>query len=348
MRFVFLPFNALFFVVCAAAILLSGCGAMPRTTPSQVTSPPVLPATTPAPNAADPAPAPSPDPSPAPSPVSSGTPSPDASNPTVPRSKHVVLVIEENHSYSEVHDGGMPWLVQQGWDYAFAANYHADAVGSAIDYFWLSSGSSELQFGCAGWGCSKPITSDNIFRELNRAGLSWKVYAESLPEVGWMKGDSGLYAVRHNPATWYSDIIDSAAQQRKMVPFTEFAADMSNEHLPTYSLIIPNLNHDAHNGTLLQADQWLEANFGSLLKQPYFRTGGDGLLIVTFDECDAAEGHCPEHIYTALIGPNVKRSYKSNQSYRHENTLRTMLEALGMDVYPGAAQHAQSMLDFFQ
>ena len=258
------------------------------------------------------------------------------------------MVIEENHSYSEVHDGGMPWLLQQGWDYSFAANYHADAVGSALDYFWLSSGSSELQFGCAGWGCSKPITSDNIFRELNRSGLSWKVYAESLPEVGWMKGDSGLYAVRHNPAAWYSDVIDSAEQQRKMVPFAEFPGDMARNQLPNYSLIIPDLNHDAHNGSLLQADRWLEANVGPLLKQPYFRPGGDGLLIVTFDECDAAVGDCPEHVYTAVIGPNVKRSYKSDQAYRHENTLRTLLDALGADVYPGAAQQAKPMLDFFR
>ncbi len=260
----------------------------------------------------------------------------------------MVLIIEENHSYAEVHDGGMPWLVQQGWDYAFAGNYHADAVGSALDYFWLSSASSELQFGCAGWGCSQPITSDNIFRELNRTGRSWKVYAESLPRVGWMGGDSGFYAVRHNPAAWYSDIIDSAEQQRRMVPFTEFAEDMARNQLPNYSLIIPNLKHDAHNGTLLQADQWLQSSVGPLLQQPYFRSGGDGLLIVTFDECDAAVGACPEHVYTAVIGPHLKHGYKSTKSYRHENTLRTMLDALGVDVYPGAAREAKPMLDLFQ
>lgn len=331
MKLLFPPSSVLFCVLCLSALPTSGCGAMPRSMPSQTATQPAA-ATPSAP--------------PAPSTSASGSPA--SANPTVPRSQHVVLVVEENHSYSEVHDGGMPWLVQQGWDYAFAANYHADAVGSALDYFWLSSGSSELQFGCGGWGCSKPITSDNIFRELNRAGISWKLYADSLPEVGWMKGDSGLYAVRHNPARWYSDVIDSAAEQRKMVPFTEFASDMARNQLPNYSLIIPNLDHDAHNGTLSQADHWLQSNVGPLLRQPYFGPGGDGLLIVTFDECDAAVGNCPEHIYMALIGPHVKRSYKSNLSYRHENTLRTMLVALGVDVYPGAAQEASPMRDFFQ
>ncbi len=334
MRFRFLPFSGLLSPLCSAMLILSGCGAVPRNVPPRATSQPA-PVTSPAPAPASP----SPDPSPASSPTSS--------NAAVPSSKHVVLVIEENHSYSEVHDGGMPWLVHQGRAYAFAADYHADAVGSALDYFWLSSGSSELEFGCSGWGCSKPITSDNIFRELNRAGLSWKVYAESLPEVGWMKGDSGLYAARHNPAAWYSDIVDSTAEQRKMVPFTEFAPDIARNRLPNYSLVIPNLDHDAHNGTLLEADRWLQSNIGPLLQQPSFRAGGDGLLIVTFDECDAAIGNCPEHIYTALIGPNIKRSYKSSQSYGHENTLRTMLEALAVDDYPGASRNAKPMTDFF-
>jgi len=339
------------FLLCSMVVLLSGCGAVNRPAPTQAMSSPQPlspPSNSTPPASSTPVPVPTPStPTPDPSPSPSPAPSPDPSQPTVPRSKHVVLVIEENHSYAEVHDGGMPWLRQQGWDYAFAANYHADAVGSALDYYWLSSGSSELQFGCAGWGCSQPITSDNIFRELNRAGLSWKVYADSLPKVGWMGGDSGAYAVRHNPAAWYSDIIDSAAQQRKMVPFTELVADMAHNQLPNYSLIIPDLDHDAHDGTLLQADQWLKSKVGPLLQQPYFRSGGDGLLIVTFDECDAAEGKCPEQIYTAVIGPNVKHGYKSNKSYRHENTLRTMLDALGVDVYPGASRDAKPMLDFF-
>ena len=83
-----------------------------------------------------------------------------------------------------------------------------------------------------------PITSDNIFRELNNAGLSWKVYADSLPSVGYMGGDVGAYLERHNPAKWYSDVTN-ATQQKKMVPFTQFAADLAANQLPNYSVIIP-------------------------------------------------------------------------------------------------------------
>jgi hypothetical protein len=275
------------------------------------------------------------------------TPTPSGTAASVPHSSHVVLVIEENHTFAEVYPYGMPWLSKQGSTYGFAANYHADVPGSALDYYWLSSGSGESAFGCQGWGCPNPITSDNIFRELNNAGLSWKVYADSLPSVGYMGGDVGAYLVRHNPAKWYSDVISNAAQQKKMVPFTQFAADLAANQLPNYSVIIPDANHDAHNGTLAQADAWLQANVAPLLNQSYFQPGGDGLLLVTFDECDGAVGACPELVFTAVIGPKVKRGFQSPIPYKHENVLRTMLDAFGVTVYPGASKNATAMADFF-
>ena len=273
--------------------------------------------------------------------------SPETALPSPVPSSHVVLVVEENHRYHEVYPHGMPWLVAMGNGYGFASNYHANVAGSALNYFWLSSGSSEKEFGCHGWGCEKPITSNNIFRILNQAARSWKIYAESLPSVGWINGDSGAYVKRHNPAVWYADIINNPSEQQKVVPFTEFSIDLAQDQLPNYSIVIPDINHDAHDGTLLEADNWLQVNIGPLLDHPDFKVGGNGLLIVTFDECDAAVGACPQEVYTAVIGPNVKRGTQSHTLYRHENTLRTILHQLNISVYPGAAEYATVMSDFF-
>jgi hypothetical protein len=71
---------------------------------------------------------------------------------------HVILVIEENRSYSSVYPTGMPWLSQMGDKYGIATNYYSDESGSLLDYLWLSSGSGEHVFGCTGGGCSKVIT----------------------------------------------------------------------------------------------------------------------------------------------------------------------------------------------
>ncbi len=97
-----------------------------------------------------------------------------------------------------------------------------------------------------------------------------------------------------------------------------------------------------------QADAWLQSNVAPLLNSPAFSASGDGLLIVTFDECDGAVGACPEQVFTAVIGPKVKRGFQSNVLYKHESTLRTILDALGLTVYPGAASTAADMADFFQ
>ena len=285
----------------------------------------------------------------------------------IPHSSHVVLIIEENHMFTEVYPNGMPWLVAQGNKYGYATNYRADSAGSALDYLWLSSGSCHAQdcaplpagthdFQCTGDGCFDPttgqqiaITDDNIFRELNRAGLTWKVYAQSLPSPGYMGYSAGEYVARHNPAVWYSDVLDNASlQQNSIVPFEQLAADLAANQLPNYSIIIPDLQNDAHDGTLAQADTFLSDSVAPLLNAPAFQPGGDGLMIVTFDECDAAVGACPEQVYTTVIGPQVKPGTVSNSLYRHESTLRTIMDALGVGVYPGASATAPDMTDFFQ
>src|SRR5262249_15865296 len=193
-----------------------------------------------------PTPAPGVSPTPTPVPLPFPTPTPGGS---VPHSGHVVLVIEENHTFAQVL-ASMPWLVSLGNSYAYAVDYHANEPGSLLDYLWLSSGSGEKTFGCTGGGCSKPITSDNILRQLTKAGVSWKVYADSLPRQGYIGGDSGAYAERHNPAKWYSDVISSPQLQQNIVPFTQFAADLASGQLPAYSIIVPDVTHDAHDGTL--------------------------------------------------------------------------------------------------
>ena len=143
----------------------------------------------------------------------------------------------------------MPWLSALGDKYGVGTNYFSDKKGSLLDYLWLSSGSSELSFGCDGGHCARTVTDDNIFRELNKAGMSWNVYADSLPKPGFMGMFAGKYAKRHNPAVWYSDVIDNSAQRQNVVPFTQFPVDLAARNLPNYSIIVPNLLDDAHDGT---------------------------------------------------------------------------------------------------
>lgn len=300
----------------------------------------------------------------------------------VPSSQHVVLVIDENHSFGEVL-ANMPWIVSEGNANGYAANYQSDNGGSLLDYLWLASGSCESSancalpsgtnnFNCTGNDCYDsgtatidPITDNNIFRLLNQAGLSWRVYAQSYTLAGGTvttpdNNYGTSYYRRHNAATWYSDILSNVVgSQRNIVDLSELAGDVANGRLPHFMIIVPDGNNDAHDcpvgmsscnesQPLVAADAFLSANLGPILATPDFQPGGDGLAFVTFDECgDGTDAGCGSAVYTAVIGPKVIPHTVSNIPYRHENTLRTMLDALGIRTYPGASATAADMSDFF-
>lgn len=286
----------------------------------------------------------------------------------VPPSSHVFLVIEENQSYSTVTDSTnstnyMPWLISQGNAYGYATNYITNNSGSLLDYIWLSSGCCESNstrctlppgyndFGCSGGSCTSIITDDNIYREMINSGISWKLYAESLPYVGYVGIFNDAYDkyypydLHHNAPQWYSDVYNSPTQRENMVPLeTQFAADLAANQLPKFSIIVPNDLDDAHDGTPAQADAWLQTNLTPLLNSPYFQPCGDGILIITFDEGDLGVAG---QVYTAVIGPRVKPHFVSNTLYHHEHTLRTMADALGITTPPGWAAYVSGMTEFF-
>jgi acid phosphatase len=129
-----------------------------------------------------------------------------------------------------------------------------------------------------------------------------------------------------------------------MVPFTQFASDLAAKALPNYSLIIPDLLYDAHNGTMSMADQWLKKNMSALLTSSYFSAGGNAVLFITFDN---GNGDAQGQVFTGVIGPGVRRGVKISIHYRHQNTLRTIMELLGLTVFPGASASASPMNGFF-
>lgn len=257
-------------------------------------------------------------------------------NAQVPASSHVVLVMEENHSYSSViGSSAMPYLNSLASQYGLATEYFANTHPSIGNYFMLTTG----QIITNNDAYSNTVSVDNIVRHMLSAGKTWKSYAESLPAVGYTGGDTGAYLKHHNPFSYLSDVVDSSVEKLNLVPFTQFASDLNNDRLPDFSYIAPNVNDDAHNGTLQQADAWLKQNISPLFNNPAFQK--DGILIVVFDESfdsDTAGGG--GHVAAVVAGPGVKRGIRIATQYQHQNTLRTILDALGLDTILGAAAGA--------
>jgi len=262
---------------------------------------------------------------------------------TLPTFKHVLIVVEENHSYSSViGNSKMPYLNSLAATYGLATQYYGNTHPSNGNYFMLATG--EISPAKKG----STVTADNVVRHLLAAGKTWTAYEESLPYAGYVKPDAGLYIRHHCPLSYLSDVIDSKNQILNLVPFTQFATDLANGHLPDYSFITPNVCDDAHSCSLATADAWLQTNIDPLIKSSTFQDGG--LLIITFDESFRSDkAHGGGQVSWIAVSPQFSNlAYKSTTLYQHQNTLRLIMEGLGLTTYPGQAQSAANMAEFFK
>lgn len=50
---------------------------------------------------------------------------------------------------------------------------------------------------------SGTVSDDNIVRELAKANKTWRSYAESLPNPGYLGGDAYPYFKHHNPFAYF-------------------------------------------------------------------------------------------------------------------------------------------------
>lgn len=271
------------------------------------------------------------------------TPTPGPSPSAAPTFAHVLLLLEENHSYSDViGNSAMPYLNGLAQQYGLAAQYYANAHPSLPNYFMLTVGVTETNSD----SFSGVVSDDNVVRELVKAGKSWKCYAEALPSPGYLGGDAGSYLRHHNPFTYFSDVQNDPTQAANIVPFSQFATDLANNALPQYSFIVPDMMDDAHTGTLAQADSWLQENIAPLISNANFQSSG--LLIIVFDESETTDtAYGGGHIPAVIVSSQAKKGYVSQTLFQHQSTLRLTLAASGVNSFPGAAVSAPSMAEFF-
>lgn len=268
----------------------------------------------------------------------------------IPQSDHVVIVMEENKDYSSVVGDTSAWpnlnnLIRKG---ALPTRYYADSHPSIGNYFMLTTGETLT----TNDNSTKIWDVDNIARHLLDSGRSFKIYAEGISR-GYLGGNTGLYVRDHNPFAMLSDIADSrSVAYDHLYPLTQFATDVADGNLPEFTFIVPDIDDDAHSATPQRADSWLQTKvIEQLSTRSAFKAGGNGLLIVDFDEAATSDtAYGGGHVATVFWGPNVKVDFKQTSTtvYQHQSMLRTIMEALQLSNPPGKASTAPSMTEFFK
>jgi hypothetical protein len=255
---------------------------------------------------------------------------------SVPRPDHVVIVIEENHSYAEIIGNlqapYMNTLAQQG---ALFTNSFGVTHPSEPNYLALFSGSTQ---GVTDDGCTYTFGTVNLGRLLLDAGFTFGGFSEDLPSTGSTVCNFLKYFRKHNPwVNWQQDISPSSNSLPVSVnmPFTSYPADYTT--LPTLSTVVPNQDHDMHDGTIGQADSWLQANIDGYVQ---WAQTHNSLLIVTWDEDDSSSGN---HIPTIFVGPMVRQG-QYPEAVNHYNVLRTIEDMFGL-AYAGQSGSATPITD---
>jgi hypothetical protein len=262
-----------------------------------------------------------------------------------PQPAHVVIVMEENHDYSQIVGSAYtPYinsLAQQG---ALMTDSTAIQHPSQPNYLDIFSGSDQ--------GVTDdnrptglPFTAPNLGAELLAAHDTFTGYSESLPSVGF-DGDGATtvpgqnqYVRRHNP--WSNFINDPIGTNQLPSsvnqPLTSFPTDFNK--LPTVSFVVPNVQDDMHDGSVEQGDTWLKNNIDSYAQ---WAKANNSLLIVTWDENDSSSGN---RIATIFVGQMVKPgSY--NEAINHFSVLRTVEDMYGLP-HAGASAAATPITDIW-
>ncbi len=119
-------------------------------------------------------------------------PSCPASAQTLPLPAHIVIVMEENHSYSQIIKSPLaPYINSLAAEGASFTDSHAITHPSQPNYLALFSGSTQ---GVNSDACPQSFSVANLASEMIAANLTFTGYAEGLPSVGSEACNSGEYA----------------------------------------------------------------------------------------------------------------------------------------------------------
>jgi phospholipase C len=172
---------------------------------------------------------------------------------------HVIVIVLENHSYSQILGSpSAPDLNALADECGVAANYHSITHPSLPNYLAMTSGST---YGIATDICNCRQDVGGIFLQMEQTHRTWAVYAESMPIACDPNTNEHLgYTARHNAPVYYTRIASTCGRDDVRIGTpTDGALNtaIATGHLPAYSMIIPNLCDDMHSCPAQTSDAWV-------------------------------------------------------------------------------------------
>jgi phosphatidylinositol-3-phosphatase len=250
----------------------------------------------------------------------------------VPTPAHVVVVVEENRSQTNIiGNKSAPFINQLAANGAMMAQSFAEVHPSEPNYYALFAGNTLVNDNVC------PVNAGNtpnLGSQLLAAGYTFVGFAESLPAPGSAECKAGKYARKHVPWVSFSNIPANYS-----LPFSAFPGPANYGSLPTVAFVIPNLDNDMHDGSIAQGDGWLAQN---LSQYAMWARANNSLLILTWDEDDnTSRNQIPTVIYGANVRPGTY-----TETISHYNVLSTLEQMYGLPKL-GYATRAPAITDIW-
>ena len=244
---------------------------------------------------------------------------------------HVVIVVEENKDYDQIiGNAAAPYIngVLKAEGASFTRMFGEEHFSQG-NYFWLFSGSNQ-NVGFFDKVPDRLFSRPNLGARLIKRELSFKGYAEGLPEIGSTVDTAGTYARKHVPWASFANLPHGkTAATSSNLRLEDFPAADAFATLPTVAFVIPDLVHDMHDGKIADSipagDAWLKDHLDAYYQ---WAKTHNSLLILTFDENDDQAG------YTGLTNPWVEPTGPTDQ-LRKDLQNRIVTIFAGARIKPG-------------
>ncbi len=282
------------------------------------------------------------------------------------RYDHVVVVVEENRAFGQIvgDTTNAPYITSLANGGVSLGRMFAHEHPSQPNYLQLFSGSNQgvlddnLPPGFSTTPTANyPFNAPNLGRELIDAGFSFAGYSEELetadafaPPIDRADYDPHTatapgvkYRRKHNPwANWVAKVAPIPPNQLAGTAnkaFTQFPTDFTQ--LPTVSFVVPNQDHDMHDGSRLQGDTWLNTNLNAYAQ---WAKTHNSLLIVTWDEDDY---NATNQIPTVFYGASLRNGTVAGGTWTLHNLLRTLEDMYSSSTHAGSAAQVRSIVGPF-
>jgi hypothetical protein len=303
----------------------------------------------------------------------------------VPAFGHVFLIIGENTTYSHLNTTNAPYLLgtirpRSAW----LGNYYAATHWSEANYVALTTGQfTRCEQRDGGASCHQNV--DNLFHQIDVAGLSWKVWLEAgtakcdtgsgggctsntaCPLTGFyttgnppmlfddIEGPNGVWSPTTPSAECLADDVPAGTESSGMATFND---QLASGDVANFNMIVPTGCEDGEsnckpvNNRYTQFDDFLAREVPQIEASPAYQN--NGVIIITYDEDERAGGLAKKnglasggHVVCAILSPlAVAGSYDRN--YFHYSVLRTIEDGFGLSGYLGAANEVAPIANIWR